>query len=74
MQPVMMPGEAVLTVMERTERQLGTPSAERGFAHRVGHHEQHFLGGAADGGNHHDAQRHAAGKGGEVPGGTTISE
>ena len=25
MQPVMMPGEAVLTVMERTERQLGTP-------------------------------------------------
>ena len=25
MQPVMMPGEAVLTVMESTERQLGTP-------------------------------------------------
>src|ERR1700688_1906396 len=25
MQPVMMPGDAVLTVMERTERQLGTP-------------------------------------------------
>jgi hypothetical protein len=27
MQPVMMPGEAVFTVMESTERQLGTPSA-----------------------------------------------
>ena len=25
MQPVMMPGIAVFTVMERTERQLGTP-------------------------------------------------
>ncbi len=26
MQPVMTPGDAVLRVMERTERQLGTPS------------------------------------------------
>ena len=26
MQPVMMPGEAVFTVIDSTERQLGTPS------------------------------------------------
>ncbi len=27
MQPVMMPGEAVFTVIDSTDRQLGTPSA-----------------------------------------------
>ena len=32
MQPVMMPGDAVFTVMESTERQFGTPKSQRRFA------------------------------------------
>ena len=41
---------------------VGNAQAQRRFAHRVRHHQQHLFGGAADGGNHHDAQRHAAGR------------
>ena len=32
------------------------------FANHVRHHQQHFFGGARHRGNHHDAQRHAAGE------------
>ena len=62
MQPVMMPGEAVFTVMDSTDRQFGNPSAQRGFANRVRHHQQHLFGGSRHRGNHHDSQRHTAGE------------
>ena len=45
---------------------LRNAQPERGLANSVRHHEQHFLGGARNRGNHHDGQGDAAGQRGEV--------
>ncbi len=66
MQPVITPLDAVRKVTWQGGSPLRNAQAESRFANRVRHHQQHLLGGARDGGNHHDAQRYAAGERGEM--------
>ena len=52
------------------DRKRGAPArnaqAISGFADGLRHQQQHLLGGARDGRNHHDRQRHATGQRGEM--------